>query len=75
MHKHLKQTLPIVGKVLRKVADSAVHAAVFAFVSKKVSDLLEREKEKNKNKVRVETDPTAAAAEVDATKTGCCNNH
>lgn len=68
MQKDIKKTaVTIVGNLAKKIAESAVHAAVFAFVSKKVSDLLDRNKEKEKEKVRVESSP---CLEVDSTKTG-----
>jgi hypothetical protein len=57
MKKDMKKVATtIVGNLARKIAESAVHAAVFAFVSKKVTDLLDRNKEKEK--VRVESSPT-----------------
>lgn len=55
----------VVGNLAKKVFESATHAAVFAFVSKKVGDYLDRNKEKEK--VRVESSPSL---ETDATKTG-----
>ena len=42
----------VMGNVFRKVAESALHAAVFAYVSKKVSNLMS--KDDKKEKVRVE---------------------
>ncbi len=57
MKKDMKKVaVSVVGGIVKKVAESAVHAAVFAFVSKKVSDLLDRNKEKEK--VRVESSPS-----------------
>jgi len=59
--KDMKKVTNVVGGIVKKVAESAVHAAVFAFVSKKVSDLLDRNKEKEK--VRVESSPSLAETE------------
>lgn len=65
MNKNIKKNATaIVGNLARKIAESAVHAAVFAFVSKKVTDLLDRNKEKEK--VRVESSPSLE----ESTKTG-----
>jgi hypothetical protein len=50
-----KVTKTILGNLARKVAESAVHAAVFAFVSKKVTDFIDRSKE-DKTNVRVNTE-------------------
>jgi len=47
-------TKTVVGNLAKKIFESATHAAVFAFVSKKVTDLLDR----NKEKVRVESAPS-----------------
>jgi len=54
-----KMSKTIVGNLARKIAESAVHAAVFAYVSKKVTNFLDK-KSKKEDKVRVE----------DSTKTG-----
>lgn len=50
-NKHIKQASNILGSIARKVAESAVHAAVFAYVSNKVSALMKKTECK---KVRVE---------------------
>lgn len=62
-----KVATTIVSNLARKIAESAVHAAVFAFVSKKVTDLLDRNKEKEK--VRVESTPSLET-DTESTKTG-----
>lgn len=43
----------IVGTILKKIGETALHAAVFSYVSKKVSNVMEK-KEKKEDKVRVE---------------------
>ncbi len=69
MKKNMKKACAtVVGNIAKKIAESAVHAAVFAFVSKKVGDLLDRNKEKEKEKVRVESSPTLG--EESSTNTG-----
>lgn len=57
-----KTVVSVMGNLAKKVIESATHAAVFAFVSRKVSNLMEKyEKEnakKNKEKVRIENADT-----------------
>lgn len=45
-----------VGGIAKKVAEHALHAAIFAFVSKKVSQFMDKQQEKTKeqDKVRIE---------------------
>jgi len=57
----MKKVTNVVGGVVKKLFESATHAAVFAFVSKKVGDYLDREKEKGK--VRVESSPSITEAD------------
>ncbi len=47
----------IFGKVLQKVGETALHAAVFSYVSKKVSSMM-GDDEKKEDKVRVEEPKT-----------------
>ena len=44
----------IIGKIAQKIAETTLHAAVFSFVSKKVSNYMEKS-EKKDEKVRVDT--------------------
>ena len=74
---NLDNACNILGKVAKQVASSAAHAAIFAFVSKKVSSWMEKQSDKTANeKVRIEdtttppTDPTNAEP-----PTTCCNHN
>jgi hypothetical protein len=61
MNKEQVKTVGTVfSNIARKVAESAVHAAVFAYVSKKVTSLMSKQEDSAKEKVRIE----------EATKTG-----
>jgi len=65
-HENCKKMISNTAKHIgKKVFESAVNAAVFAFVSNKVSDFLDRQKEQKK--VRVEQPTTST----DTTNT-CC---
>lgn len=58
MNKHqTKEVATMVGNIARKVAESAVHAAVFAYVSKKVANFMT--KQEDKAKIRVEESKTS----------------
>ncbi len=57
--EHCKVAGKIAGGIAKKVFDSAINAAVFAFVSKKVSDLLDAQSKTKKEKLRVEETPNA----------------
>ena len=52
--EQMKSATMVLGGVVRKVAESAVHAAVFAYVSKKVSNLMTKHEEAAKEKVRID---------------------
>lgn len=52
--EQMKTVTTVFGNVVRKVAESAVHAAVFAYVSKKVTNLMTKQEESTKEKVRIE---------------------
>lgn len=43
------------GAIFRKVLESATHAAIFAYVSKKVSKMMDAREEKTK--IRIEENP------------------
>jgi hypothetical protein len=55
MKEQMKTVTTVVGSVVRKVAESAVHAAVFAYVSKKVTNLMTKHEDAAKEKVRIDT--------------------
>lgn len=63
-------TVQLVGNIFKKVAESAVHAAVFAYVSKKVTNFMT--KKEDESKVRVEDSSIVVTQTADATKTGSC---
>lgn len=64
-------TAQLVGNIAKKILESATHAAVFAFVSKKVTNLMTKHEEKNK--VRVEDNNSGAVtSDADGIKTSCC---
>ena len=50
-----EMTTKLIGNIAKKVAESAVHAAVFAYVSKKVTNFMSKKEDEDKDKVRVET--------------------
>ena len=56
-NKNIEQAAQIVGGLAKKVFESAIHAAIFAFVSKKTSNWMTKQEEKAcKEKVRVSED-------------------
>lgn len=60
-----KKAIAVFGNVAKKVLESAAHAAVFAYVSKRVTSFMEKQEKKEDNKVRIED-----ANKTEATKTG-----
>jgi hypothetical protein len=65
--EQMKTVTTVFGSVVRKVAESAVHAAVFAYVSKKVTNLMTKHEDANKEKVRI--DDTANSAKTSTMST------
>jgi cupin superfamily acireductone dioxygenase involved in methionine salvage len=53
-NKQVNQVASTMGNIAKKIAESATHAAVFAFVSKKVTDLMKKHEAKDTDKVRIE---------------------
>ena len=54
--KATKEIQGILGTVAKKVVDTAIHAAIFSYVSKKVSSYMD-DKMKKEEKIRVDSDP------------------
>jgi hypothetical protein len=65
--EQMKTVTTVFGSVVRKVAESAVHAAVFAYVSKKVTNLMTKHEDATKEKVRI--DDTANSAKTSTVST------
>lgn len=75
----VKSVSAVASKLLTKVAESAVHAAVFAFVNNKVTDWMDTLKGKNSKKVRVDendlstnSDSSAGGASQNNNSGRCC---
>ena len=53
--KHCEAAGKIAGGLAKKVFESATHAAIFAFVSRKISNMMEKQEMKEKEqKLRIE---------------------
>lgn len=63
MNTKLHQSAIVFGKLLRKVGESALHAGIFAFVSKKVSNYMDQKSKEEQEKVRVSEDKTIIVSE------------
>ena len=50
----LRQVTSTAGSIAKKIAESAVHAAIFAYVSKKVTNWMSQDEEKVKDKARID---------------------
>lgn len=54
MNKNCKMVMTAFGSIVRKVGEQVMHAAVFAYVSKTVTNMMTKQEEKDKAKIRVE---------------------
>lgn len=60
-NEHMRSGALVLGKIARKVAESAVHAAVFAYVSKKVTNFMSKNEKKEEMDQKLRIDESTEA--------------